>query len=411
MRRAAVITWVLWGFIGVKCYAQPIRAEVQVKSYIHLDHNMLTFPGVHIKPDMFFSKMKELMLFGSGKVHLLHIGGSHLQADIYSNRLRNHLANFLPHLMSSRGLIFPYSVAKTNNPRNYKVSYDGKWSSVRNVNRVLGNPLGLSGISVSTNDAQAQIRINFDVPKETKHAFNRIKVLHNTDSLSFDLKWLSEDSVSIQKFDGYTEIYFTKMQQEIALGFSAKDSIQNRFELYGLYLESDRPGFVYSAVGVNGASTWSYLKCEKFGAHLKMMPPDLVFFGIGINDAHDSNFSVQAYQANYDKLIAQIKAANPNAFFVFITNNDSYGYNKKLNTNAETVRKAMLELALKYDGAVWDVFSIMGGYNSSTIWRDSGLMAKDRIHFSGEGYSLLGDLLFNALMDSFENYLVKQAKN
>jgi lysophospholipase L1-like esterase len=53
----------------------------------------------------------------------------------------------------------------------------------------------------------------------------------------------------------------------------------------------------------------------------------------------------------------------------------------------------------------------MGGLTSSNQWRDAGLMAKDRIHFSGEGYNLLGGLLFNALMDSFEDYLTKQVKN
>jgi lysophospholipase L1-like esterase len=135
-----------------------------------------------------------------------------------------------------------------------------------------------------------------------------------------------------------------------------------------------------------------------------------VFFGIGINDAHDPNFSEKNYAANYEKIMAQIKAVNPKVFFVFITNNDSYGTNKKLNTNAPLVQKVMFDLAQKHEGAVWDLFSIMGGLKSSTMWRDANLMAKDRIHFSGEGYNLLGDLLFNAFMEAFEEYIKTQAK-
>ncbi len=391
--------------------AQPQRAEVADFPFVRKDLNILQFPGNFSVSEHYFSKMRELMLFGQGQIRVLHIGGSHIQADIYSNRMRNHLANFIPNVMSSRGLIFPYTMAKTNNPRNFKVSYDGKWTTVRNVNKILDNPLGLSGISVSTKEVKSEIKISFDVPKETKHVFKRLRVLHASDSNSFDLRWLSDDTVVIEKQMGYTDLIFSVDQTEIKLGFAQNDSLQNRFELHGLILESNYPGFIYSSVGVNGASTWSYLKCELFGAHLQLMPPDLVFFGIGINDAHDPGFTEQNYKSNYEKIIAQFKAVNPNTFFVFVTNNDSYGYNKKWNSNGEIVRKVMFDLAKSHNGAVWDLYSIMGGATSSNQWRDAGLMAKDRVHFSGEGYNLLGDLLYNAFIESFENFLIKNKNN
>jgi hypothetical protein len=279
------------------------------------------------------------------------------------------------------------------------------------VNKILDNPLGLSGISVATRDTNANIQIMFNVPKETTHEFNRLKVLHNTDSFSFDLRWMTQDSVTILRKNGYTEFIFDQYHNDIQLGLKQKDSLKNRFELLGLVLESDRPGFVYSSVGVNGASTWSYLKCEKFQDHLNIVSPDLVFFGIGINDAHDANFSAQSYYSNYEKLITQFKAVNPSVLLIFITNNDSYGSNGKPNINAELVRQVMFDLAKKYQGAVWDLYNVMGGLASCNTWRDAGLMAKDRVHFSGEGYNIIGDLLFNAFMESFEDYLIKQVKN
>jgi len=400
-----IVTWV-----SMHIGAQPTRARIDEAPYIHLEHNKLQFAGTKKVFNPFFAKMKDLALYGQGNIRVLHIGGSHIQADIYSNRMRNHLSNFLPNLMSSRGLIFPFTTAKTNNPRNYKVSNTGRWTAVRNVDRTLANPLGLTGISVSTTDTNATLSIVFETPKETLHDFIQLKVLHNTDSLSFNLKWLGEDTAIISTFDGYTLLDFNRFQNQIALGFEKTDSMQNRFELYGLVLESKSPGFIYSSVGVNGASTWSYLKCELFAKHLSIIPPDLVFFGIGINDAHDPNFSEKSYFANYEKIITQMREVNPNVCFVFITNNDSYGYNKKLNTNAPIVQKVMYDLARKYDGAVWDLFSIMGGLKSSTNWRDANLMAKDRIHFSSEGYNLLGDLLFNAFIEAFEDYLKTQVK-
>ena len=69
------------------------------------------------------------------------------------------------------------------------------------------------------------------------------------------------------------------------------------------------------------------------------------------------------------------------------------------NDNGAAVERAMFELAEEYDGAVWDLFEIMGGNGSATAWRDAGLMKKDRLHFTREGYRLLGDMLYAAIME------------
>ena len=60
------------------------------------------------------------------------------------------------------------------------------------------------------------------------------------------------------------------------------------------------------------------------------------------------------------------------------------------------------KLAEEYDGAVWDLFGIMGGNGSATAWRDAGLMKNDRLHFTKEGYHLLGDMLYAALEAEME---------
>ena len=41
----------------------------------------------------------------------------------------------------------------------------------------------------------------------------------------------------------------------------------------------------------------------------------------------------------------------------------------------------------------------MGGKDSVLKWRDAGLCKKDKLHFTQEGYVLLGDLLFNAIVE------------
>lgn len=102
------------------------------------------------------------MLWGEGSVNVVHFGGSHIQADIYSNRLRQWMGSYVPNQQGARGLVFPFKIAKTNGPYDYSVDYTGKWSHVRNVSKSLDTKLGASGISVYTSDTNASIQLTFD---------------------------------------------------------------------------------------------------------------------------------------------------------------------------------------------------------------------------------------------------------
>ena len=64
---------------------------------------------------------------------------------------------------------------------------------------------------------------------------------------------------------------------------------------------------------------------------------------------------------------------------------------------------ACLEAALSAgcDAAFWDLFGIMGGAGSMDAWVNGGYARADHIHFTPEGYTVLGNLLFNALMDTY----------
>ncbi len=138
---------------------------------------------------------------------------------------------------------------------------------------------------------------------------------------------------------------------------------------------------------------------------MKSIAPDLVIFGIGINDAYGKKFSQTRFEQNYDTLIARVKAANPNAAIIFATNNDSYYRRRYVNRNGIKVQESMYRLAKKHNAAVWDMFEIMGGLNSIVVWQKEYLAKRDRIHFTRTGYILLGDLLFDAIISDYGNYM------
>ena len=142
-----------------------------------------------------------------------------------------------------------------------------------------------------------------------------------------------------------------------------------------------------------------------------MCPPDLVIFGIGINDANvpTSRFSAEAFKANYRELINNILAVNPNTAFLFITNNDCrlrVGRRRHVyNGNGSVVEQAMTELAQEFNGAVFNQFQVMGGLGSSSEWVSAGLMNRDHVHFLSPGYRLMGDLIYNAFVQDYNDYL------
>ena len=74
-------------------------------------------------------------------------------------------------------------------------------------------------------------------------------------------------------YEGFTEYFFSTYQTDFQVKLSKTDSLQSKFVLYGFLFENDEPDIVYHAIGVNGASVPSYLRCEKLQEQLKILKP------------------------------------------------------------------------------------------------------------------------------------------
>lgn len=136
--------------------------DISKYDFIDTTQNVLLFPNGNSAFEPFFKKMDTLVFENRGQVRIMHIGGSHLQADVISGRIREHLIKEYPGANAGRGFIFPYSAAKTNTPSTYGSYYKGIWDMSKNVLREVKKPLGVLGIAVSTSDPRAEISILLD---------------------------------------------------------------------------------------------------------------------------------------------------------------------------------------------------------------------------------------------------------
>ncbi len=393
------------------------------------DSNFISLPG-GLSPEMalFIDKLDSVLLYGKGRVSILHIGGSHVQADMYTNEFRIRVDSLNNGLRPPRGYLFPFRVAKTNNPSNFRVTAAGRWDKARCSVRKQRPPLGIDGISVWTSDPTAWIGFDMDPHQTGRWTSTALKVIgRSVPSLTGQrltpVIRVDGQDVRPSAYDANTMTYSFRLpkptssftlhfahsarQQSDSLKIESAESSASRATFYvdGIIPENDEDGIVYHTVGVNGAAVPHYLRCEYFERQMAALRPDLIILSIGINDASGPNFVPDNFKSNYDQLLRAFRRINPNCAFIFITNNDSkrrVSRRKRIvNKNGELAEQAFREIATKWQGGLWDLFDIMGGLGSMAEWQKNGLAGRDNIHFSRLGYKVVGALFYDAFLNFY----------
>ena len=371
--------------------------------FVEVQCNQFQFFGTESPNWLHLNKsLTQMIETGEGKLNFYHIGGSHLQADIYSHDFRTFLQSNWPGLSGERGLVFPYSLAHTNNPTNYNFSSPNTWKGFRSVNqRPEDFDYGLSGAAISCPDSL--VIINFKHLRTlVKPPFDRLRIYHNTGEFPYELNFGDQELLvtDLMHFPemGYTEIRFSDHLDSLDLLFVKNNITPFTLELFGFEFLNDLPGITYTAIGINGASLPTYLANANFSRDLQLRAPDLFIFSVGTNDAHCSYeaFDPQIYKANLEKMILQVLQSNPNCAILLTVPNDDYYMRKYPNRNTARQRDVIFQLAAQYQMAIWDFYGIMGELGSSKTWKNMGLMQADYVHFTGTGYHLKGTLLIEA---------------
>lgn len=444
MKGLKVILILLMLLTDVICQAATSTTARQDSSLLHpvriplcvsKDTSMrcLHYPGDSVSMHRFYRKLANAQ---DTIIHILHIGDSHVQGGEISHTLRTRFAEGFG--ASDRGLLFPYRAAKTNSPGDYRIFANGRWTSARITNRNPSVALGLTGAAVITADSAASLLLT--LRERGKWSFNRLTVegeasdsvvqpilvvgsdtVMPTQGWSFDLT----DSVVLHRlgepyldsclirFMGLGKVrkapVATKGNPRPKANYAPLDSAHYAV-VRGIRTESDRLGVVYSESGINGAGVNNWLRTTNLlEQQLDQQKPDLVICALATNDANvpPAMFDTAAFKANYRQLIDRILSVNPEAALLFLTGNDCWinvrNMRRQPNPNTSKARTAISELAREYNAPYFDVFGLMGGFNSADRWVRSALMRPDHIHFTENGYHLLGNIIYNAMMKDYQS--------
>ena len=395
----------------------PSLRNIPDYSFAHFERNRLITPGDSTAMERFYQKLDSVIRLGEGNVSIMHIGGSHVQAGVFTQQFRDNLLSISPDLMGGQFFAFPFTAGKTNNPSHFMVSATGEWAYCRNaVRRETDKRMGLAGAALTTTDPEATISIvtreRYPSHCPPEFFFDKVTLVGFSETENVEPVIGCQGKKNLGTYNEELSTYtfhLPELTDSICIQF---DSVNGEFTLTGILLENGMSGISVNGVGVNGASVPSYLRCDDFERDLELIKPDLIIFGIGINDAAEKDFEKETFKQNYAELISIIQRVNPDCALLFVTNNDSFKRTRvkkkrvyEVNPNGKVVQQAFLEMAKDYGGAVWDQFDVMGGLKSMQSWEKAGLAQKDKVHFTRDGYRLMGDLLYNALITDYLEHI------
>lgn len=341
----------------------------------------------------FIQKIKSIKDKKSGHINIVHFGGSHVQGGFWSEALMSRLQTYL----NAKGggyFVFPFRQVKTNTPYYFKTYSNGHWT-VNKCTKLTDSLkfIGMCGISAITDSScYLSIKNNWNL----LDGFTRIKIFFRKNS-SFQII-PAFPTQQITSFENYTEYILSQKMDSIAFHIQKKDTVYSEFILDGISCENDDAGVYYAGFGVNGATSESFLKCTLLLHQLKDLNVDLFILSFGVNDVRNKAFSKQEYIQHYDSLITILKKTHPESSILLTTISDNYIKRKYNNPRTEQGNAALYEVMKKHQVAIWDWYAVMGGKKSMFKWYKAGLSAKDKIHFNKKGYTLIGQLLTEALL-------------
>ncbi len=393
--------------------SQPLDSLQATYPFLNLAANRIENATIGLQ--RFYQRLQQLPLHPArlpgGRVVVVHLGDSHLQADDYSGRVRLELQRTYGN--AGRGLVFPYAVARTNgSPTYYTAATGGTWRAKRVTSLPdSSQPIGVAGISLSTPDSGAGFSLRLPLLRRPDYRFSQLTLLRQPGPAAFDWQVLSRHQEPLGTLPGLGQqvaatLRLDSLRDYVALRATRRRPNQSSALLYGLLLENDQPGILYHGVGVNGATVRQYNRNPLFFEQLPLLNPDLIIVSLGTNDAFiPGRFTPQRFTGQLDTLVSGLRQRCPQAEVLLVAPADSYRNRGDRNPDLARLAAVLRAYAQQHDLAYWDFAAVQGGYGSMGQWRSAGLALNDFVHFSTKGYDLQGYLLYRALQDGFATFL------
>lgn len=371
------------------------NAEIESDSLIYHDaQDSLLVPttnlGIRINHDVnqignpkalsrFFENMITAQSDVTPAVSIYHIGDSHVAGKYYPNSVAKHL-----HDLYGEGktvIITP------------KIKVRHKHSVLSKKKK--GKHRAAIATPITGKHAAHQATTTPAKPKKSKRKRAGHAAVDQTPMISAPLAMLG---IKLSKFESRLTpaSYQTDSPLEFDLNAQADTAKRQRISLD------------YAAYGVPGKSFKYFTESPGTREHLAAFKPQLVIISLGVNDIFGKRFDDVYIEDNLTKLVALVRHNAPNADILLGITTDAYVKRKKSNPFLPKLKKLMIRFAENNNCAYWDPAPVFGGYGCMNRWYKQNLCIRDRVHLTAAGYTLLGEMLVEALDKGFMAYVDKR---
>lgn len=344
----------------------------------------------------FYKKLTELRNGRLDRVSILQLGDSHIQPGYFSGTARSALQNYFGN--AGRGLVFPWKLAGTNQPDDIRITSSSYWQRSQ-------TEIGISGYGLSASH-KCNLTIQTNNFFQRDNTFNQATLIlkEKEGTYNWNVAGL-EDELTVEESafarQSVCQLSWQNPVSRAELSFSAEDP-QDRLNLYGIILERQQPGLLYHSMGVNGSSFERMSKIAEFFPQIRILNPDLIIVSLGTNDVQ-GRFRSEEYLKGLKQFMKPLRKYVPGVPVLFTLPPDSYK-NGVVNSDLDKAASLLKKYALENRCAWWDLREVMGGAGSVSRWRNLGLAASDRKHYTPKGYMLQGHLFQQALLKGYKHY-------
>lgn len=169
----------------------------------------------------------------------------------------------------------------------------------------------------------------------------------------------------------------------------------------------------YTDMGVNGATSLTFTHPERI-ADIAALRPELLILSFGTNESHNRRYNANIHYNQMDELVKLLRASLPDVPILLTTPPGSYeSFRQKrrkrtysINPRTATATETIRHYARNHNLLVWDMYDVVGGKRRAcTNWTEAKLMRPDHVHYLPEGYILQGNLLYEALINAYNDYV------
>lgn len=335
-------------------------------------------------------------------VRILWLGDSHTAADFMTHPVREHLESRLP----AGGPGFVRVGLPAYRQTQVRVELQGKWRTQpiapSQRTRVLDGEFGYGGIRVIPRPG-AGVQLSLRGAAEDE-SYRWTWTGRLRPGAALEMRWGAEKRILTEKSQAGQAGF--ALQEPLSLAGKSTVTLRQvagEPEVYGVFIENERPGVVLDTVGINGARAATPLAwdAEHYLEAVRVRPLELVVFAFGTNEVFDKGDPKQ-YKAHFSELWARLQQASPGAACWIIGPPDSASIQGGSLPRVALVTQVQREVAAELGCAFTSAQELMGGEGSFVRWMHSSPPGarSDRVHLTISGYEKLGRLLAEQLLPS-----------